>query len=384
MVMTHYMKYLLLLVLLTLLVTSCSKQRSSGDPQQVSQGDSTTLIRYAEGLQVKREGDVTLVTISDPTHDSNEVYRYALVPRGLTNEPPIPEEYMVIKTPVERVIVMTTLQLSNFIKLDAVECVVGMPSTQFLFNKEMRGRLDSGDAKRIGIEGNFDSELIMALQPDVILVSPFKRGGYGVIKQLDIPLITFLGYKETSPLGQAEWVKFTALLLGLEARAEALFSTIESRYRELQALIPDGLVRPKVLSGELHGGNWYVVGGKSYLAHLFEDAGADYFMKDDPESGGFYVDFETVYAQAADADYWRIANGYDGTFSYEVLGKTDARYKDFKAYKDRRVLYCNLRERPFYELSPVEPEVVLADLIHLFHPQLLPDHEPVFYSILDR
>ena len=29
-----------------------------------------------------------------------------------------------------------------------------------------------------------------------------------------------------------------------------------------------------------------------------------------------------VYAQAADADYWRIANSYDGAFSYDVLGKT--------------------------------------------------------------
>ena len=31
---------------------------------------------------------------------------------------------------------------------------------------------------------------------------------------------------------------------------------------------------------------------------------------------------------------------------------------------------------------PVEPEVVLADLIHAFHPQLLPDHKPVYYQLL--
>ena len=371
-------------MLLPLLLVSCSKGSSDEGSTGGAEVDSTATIRYAEGLQIEHAGAVTLVTISDPTHDSNEVYRYALVPREQASElaAQVPEGYTMIETPVRRVIVMTTLQLSNFIKLDAVDRVVGMPSTRFLFNEEMQARLASGEAKRIGIEGNFDSELIMTLQPDIILVSPFKRGGYDVIKQLDIPLITFLGYKETSPLGQAEWLKFTALLLGMEERAETLFASIEQRYHELQALITDDLTRPKVLSGELHGGNWYVVGGASYLAHLFEDAGADYFMADDKESGGFYVDFETVYAQAADADYWRIANSYDGAFSYDVLGKTDARYRDFKAYRDKRVLYCNLRERPFYELSPVEPEVVLADLIHAFHPQLLPDHEPVFYSIL--
>ena len=345
-------RYLLSCWVLSLLLVSCGKGHSDEGTTGRTEIDSTASIRYAEGLQIEHAGAVTLVTISDPTHDSSEVYHYALVPREQAQElaAEVPKGYTMIETPVRRVIVMTTLQLSNFIKLDAVDRVVGMPSTRFLFNEEMQSRLASGEAKRIGIEGNFDSELIMTLQPDIILVSPFKRGGYDVIKQLDIPLITFLGYKETSPLGQAEWIKFTALLLGMEERADTLFSTIEERYHELQALITDDLTRPKVLSGELHGGNWYVVGGASYLA--------------------------------ADADYWRIANSYDGAFSYDVLGKTDARYRDFKAYRDKRVLYCNLRERPFYELSPVEPEVVLADLIHAFHPQLLPDHEPVFYSIL--
>ena len=65
-----------------------------------------------------------------------------------------------------------------------------------------------------------------------------------------------------------------------------------------------------------------------------------------------------------------------------VLDKTDSRYRDFKAFKDKKVIYCNLSERPFYELSPVEPDVVLADLIKAFHPQLLPDHQPVFYDVL--
>lgn len=87
----------------------------------------------------------------------------------------------------------------------------------------------------------------------------------------------------------------------------------------------------------MHSGNWYIVGGKSYLARLFQDAGADYFMNNDDESGGFYVDYETVYAQGANADYWRVVNSYNGEFDYEVLKQTDARYTDFKAYKDKKL-----------------------------------------------
>ena len=77
--------------------------------------------------------------------------------------------------------------------------------------------------------------------------------------------------------------------------------------------------RPVVLSGEMRGGNWYAVGGESFLAQLFKDAGADYFLKNDKRSGGVTLDFETVYNQGDEADYWRIVNSYPGTFSYEAL-----------------------------------------------------------------
>jgi iron complex transport system substrate-binding protein len=126
------------------------------------------------------------------------------------------------------------------------------------------------------------------------------------------------------------------------------------------------------------------VGGNSYLAQLFRDAGADYFMKNDDESGGFYVDFETVYSQGVETDYWRIVNSYDGAYDYEILKKSDSRYMDFASFKNKKVIYCNLREKPFYEQTPVEPEIVLADLIRIFHPSLLPEHKSVYYDLLKQ
>ena len=97
---------------------------------------------------------------------------------------------------------------------------------------------------------------------------------------------------------------------------------------------------------------------------------------------GVTLDFETVYSQAAGADYWRIVNSYQGKFSYNTLKEEDARYVDFKAYKEKGVIYCNMREKPFYESMPTEPGVVLADLIQIFHPQLLSGHQPGYYELL--
>lgn len=338
-------------------------------------------VKYAEGFNIKNCGNYKLVDIKDPSGESDVLYKYALLERG-TNKEKIPSDYLVIETPVRSVICMTTLQLSNFIKLNATNKVVGITSTRFLFNKQLNNQLKEGKTYRIGIEGEFDNELILSLNPDIILVSPFKRGGYDAIRNLDIPLVSFFGYKERSPLGQAEWIKFTAMLLGIEDKAYKEFGEIEKKYNDLKTLAESVPDKPVVLSGEMHSGNWYVVGGNSYLAQLFRDAGAVYFMKNDNESGGFYVDFETVYSQGANADYWRMVNSHNCAFSYDVLKQSDARYTDFKAFNEKKLIYCNLREKPFYENTPVEPETVLADLIKIFHPELLSDHTSVYYELL--
>lgn len=372
--------FLFLSVILSACVGGAKKEQANKENKN---GSNTTEIqvKYAKGFTVKNAGNYRLVDIQDPLGENTQTYHYALVPRGEKPEG-IPAGYTVIETPVRRAVCMTALQMSNFIKLNATDKIVGISSTRFLFNKNIKSQLKDNKTKRIGIEGNFDNEIILALNPDIILVSPFKKGGYESVKSLGFPLVTFLGYQESSPLGQAEWIKFTAMLLGIEDQANRQFDEIEKRYNELKTLVAKASLKPTVMSGELHGGNWYVVGGKSYLANLFEDAGARYFMQNDNKSGGFYVDFETVYSQGANIDFWRVVNSFDGTFSYEAMKQTDARYADFKAFKDKKVIYCNLREKPFYENTPVEPETVLADLIKAFHPDLLPHYTPVYYEIL--
>ncbi|MCD8186744.1 MAG: ABC transporter substrate-binding protein [Rikenellaceae bacterium] len=378
-----YFPYIFFLALLSAVGSGCGNRNNPANQRAENASDSEKAdIRYAQGFEVSQADGFTLIDVKDPSGESELTYKYALIEKG-QDKNKVPAGYEAIHVPVQSVICMTSLQLSNFIKRGAPDRIVGISSTRFRFNEAIRERLAENKMSKIGIEGEFDSELVMALDPDIILVSPFKRGGYETIRNLDIPLISFLGYKETTPLGQAEWIKFTALLLGMEVEGNRLFKEIETRYNELKSRSDSVANRPVVLSGELHSGNWYVVGGNSYLAQLFRDAGADYFLQNDNESGGYYVDFETVYSQGADADYWRVVNSFNGTFDYEAFRQADARYADFKAFREKKVIYCNLREKPFYENTPVEPEVVLADLIHIFHPTILPDHTPVYYQLLE-
>ena len=375
--------YIPMLLLLALLF-SCGNSQNKPGLNLVMGGtaDSSAMIapQYAKGFNVKYANNITLLKINDPENKEAEQFHFALVDKSFKGE--IPNGYTRLNIPIKSAICMTSLQLSNFLKLDIPEMVVGITSTRHLHNQKMNQQLKEGKTHKIGIEGNFDNEVIIAINPDVIFISPFKRGGYDAIRNVEIPMIPHLGYKELTPLGQAEWIKVIGLLTGNASFANSTFEAIESRYNNLKSIVDTVKRRPTVFSGEMRGGNWYAVGGRSFLAQLFRDAGGDYFLKENEESGGVTLDYETVYTNAAHADYWRIVNSFEGEYSYNVLKEQDNRYTDFDAWKKHGVIYCNMKEVPFYERMPVEPEVVLADFIHVFHPDVLPNHKPQYYHLL--
>lgn len=380
------MKKQVLLLMSLLLLVACGGKKNAKVSGGETLHDSAALVKpqYAKGFTVRYlENDVRLVDVEDPQKDEDKMpvsYQFALVEKGSDAE--VPEGYTKVEVPVQRTIVMTMLQLSNFTALKAHDIVKGITGTKNLFNKDIRKRVKDGSIVKIGMEGNFDTELILAANPEVIFISPFKRGGYDAIKETGITLIPHLGYKELTPLGQAEWVKFVGLFIGKEKEANDLFKGIEQRYNEAKALAADAKTRPTVFSGEMHGGNWYAVGGKNFLAQLFRDAGADYVVKNE-DTGGSNIEFEQMYAMAANADYWRILNSYPDTFSYDALKASEPRNDLFKAFREKHVIYCNMKQTAYYETTPVEPDVLLKDLLAIFHPELVEkDYKPKYYQLL--
>ena len=375
-----------LAVVVVLLSVACTGKGSKKNGT-VGEADSAKVLspEYAKGFSVRvLDNGIRLVDVVDPQEDEDRMpvaYHFALVPKEMTDAE-VPSDYTEVRVPIERTIVMTMLQLSNFTALHAHDVVKGITGTKNLFDEYIRERVKTGSIVKIGMEGNFDTELILAAHPEAIFISPFKRGGYDAIKETGITLIPHLGYKELHPLGQAEWLKYVAMFIGKEDEAARVFDGIKERYLSLKAKVDSVDTRPTVFSGEMHGGNWYAVGGKNYLAQLFRDAGASYVIDDD-NTGGVNIEFEKMYAMAANADYWRILNSFPGDFSYDALKASEPRNELFKAFREKRIIYCNMKHTPYYELTPVEPDVVLADLVAVFHPELMAaDYQPKFYYLL--
>ena len=383
------------LLLATVLLCGCGGKGVKQEKEAASANDSVVAVevKYATGFSVRDSAGVRLVEVGKKS-------RFALVRQADTE---VPANYVKIVVPIRSAICMTSLQLSNFTILDAHDVVRGITGTKNLFNADIKQRVKEGRMVKIGMEGNIDTEQVMAASPDVIFISPSKRGGYDAIRESGITLVPHLGYKELDPLGQAEWVKLVGMFIGKEQEANTVFTGIEQRYNTLKAKVDSlnsqcnatrskrerSLQRhtleertPTVISGEMHYGTWHAVGGKNYLAQIFRDAGADYVIKDE-ETGGENFEFEKVYSLAAQADYWRILNSYPGDFSYEALKASEPRNELFKAFKERKVIYCNMKKTPYYEIAPVKPDVLLKDFVAIFHPELVePDYQPTFYRLL--
>ena len=374
-------KFVFGLFCMTLLMMSSCNQKEKVTTGETVSTDSLLCPAYATGYQVKSTDSMRLVDVGDD-------YHFALV---TSDDAEVPDGYTKIRVPIKNTICMTALQLSNFTILDAHDVVKGLTGTKNLFNKDILARVKDGRIVKIGMEGNIDAEMVLAANPDVIFISPFKRGGYDAIKETGITLVPHLGYKELDPLGQAEWVKFVGMFIGKEREACDIFAGIEQRYNELKSKVQQSMVNrqsstaktlPTVTSGEMHYGNWHAVGGKNYLAQIFRDAGADYVIKDD-ETAGEDVEFEKMYEMAANADYWRILNSFAGDFSYEALKASEPRNELFKAFREKKVIYCNMKQQAYYEITPVEPDVLLKDFVAIFHPELVEqDYTPKYYRLL--
>ena len=201
-------------------------------------------------------------------------------------------------------------------------------------------------------------------------------------------LFPFADYLETTPLGRAEWIRVIGLLTGRQREADSCFDAIVSRYDALKDLCADVDSKPTVFSDLAFNGQWYIAGGQSYMARLFADAGADYLWKDDPSTASFPLDAETILAKARHADFWRVANSSSLPMTYASLQKENPVYGLFDAYRNRKILVCDIQETGYFETSQLEPDVLLADFIHFFHPEILnaldPDYVPKYYHLMSK
>jgi iron complex transport system substrate-binding protein len=140
------------------------------------------------------------------------------------------------------------------------------------------------------------------------------------------------------------------------------------------------------MSGALYKDVWYAPGGQSWAAQFIKDANADYLWKETMETGSLSLSIESVIQTASYAEFWVSPSQFT---SYSELSNANAHYQQFDAFKDRNIFTYALSKGEtggllFYEMGPNRPDLILKDLIHIFHPDVLPDHTLFFFKPLNN
>ena len=343
---------------------------------------------YAKGFSVDYYKHYKVVTVTQPWTAADETFEYLLVQCGT----PIPrgvEAVQVIEVPTRSVVTLSTTYIPHLTLLDQVEALVGMDNLSFVYAPEVREKIERDELIEFSSGRTLDVEQLLVNSPDLIMT--YGTGNpdvdsYQRLIQAGLPVVLVGDYVENSPLGRAEWLLFTALFFNQEAQAQQVFSKIATAYESLVELTAALSERPTVFSGFSYEGTWYMSGGQSYAAQLLKDAGAAYLWADHDSTVTIPLDFEAVFDQAAAAQVW--VNVSQDWLSRGDAIATDPRYGKFDALKQGNVFNNNARMNAtggndYWESGAVNPHIILADLIKIFHPEVLPDHELVYYQQLE-
>lgn len=361
-----------------LLLAACGGGRTAS----VVDGGDTLGLKYAGNLTLVDAGDYTVATLRNPWDTLRTLQTYVLVDR----DRPLPEalpEGVVVRVPLQHAMVYSSVHCSLLDRLGALDAIGGVCDLQYIRLPAIHERCAAGRIVDAGSGMSPDMEKIIDAAPDAILLSSFENStGYGRIEKLGVPIVECADYMETSALGRAEWMRFYGLLFGRAAEADTAFARVEREYLSLRNLVARESERPTVFSDLRMGAVWYMPGGRSTIARLYADAGADYVFADYDKSGSVPLDFETVFDRAQDADIWLIKYNAPQDKTYGELAHEYAPYTGFRAFRERHVYGCNTGAVPYYEEAPFHPDRLLKDLIKIFHPRLLDGYEPEYFRTL--
>lgn len=369
--------FCLSLILGALILFSCS----GGGRTQVAGNGEVEENLYAQGFEIAHYEDFSTISVVDPWNTSRILQRYILVDRRDSLPDNLPQG-TIIRTPVENIIMYTTIHASIWEELEAVGDIVGICEPEYLTSQTAIQMLQQGKIHDCGKAASPNVEKIMEIGGEIIIASPFEHGGYGQAEKLGIPIFESADYMETHPLGRVEWMKVFGMLSGKRELADSLFENTMNNYNRLKDLANNVQHRPRVMSERKYGSSWFIVGGASYISQMYKDAGADYIFSDNKETGSVPIAFETVYERGEDSDVWVFKYAKPRPMLYSDLKAEYEPYSNFAPFKNRNIYICNTVTTPYYEYIAIHPDYILADYVKIFHPELLPDYNMVCYEAM--
>lgn len=340
---------------------------------------------YASGFSIKgADGyESSIITVTNPWQGADSITTQLFIARGGESAP---EGFIgqVLEGDASRIVAMSSTHIAMLDAVGEAGRVAGVSGIDYISNPVIAANRDSiGD---VGYEGNINYELLISLDPDLVLLYGVNGASSmeGKLNELGIPFMYVGDYLEESPLGKAEWMVALSEVVGKRTEGEQVFGGIPVRYNELKKRVADTVLdAPSVMLNTPYGDSWFMPSTESYVARLIKDAGGDYIYKKNTGNASLPIDLEEAYKLTSEADMWLnvgMANSLD------ELRKSCPKFSDTRCFRNGYVWNNNLKTNAaggndYYESAVVNPDILLRDLVKIFHPELV-EEDFVYYKQL--
>lgn len=367
--------YILILIIIAIF-PSCGNNA----PDKSSSIEGDTLTSRSELLTLIDCQDYTAAIISDPWNAGKRLATYALIPHELTKLPSVPDGFKIIRTPLQRSVVYSSTNSAAITELGVLSALAAVSDGNYYAPDDTISILiNQGRIIDIGNSMSPKLETLVEVEPDAILVSPYENAGHGILDAINTPVVECADYMETTPLGRAEWILFLGELYGVRDKARQLYNCITANYLTLRDIVSKSeSPKPKILTEMLTSGVWYVPGGKSYMARMLSDAGADYPWSDNRSTGSLQLDVAAVIDKASDADIWIMRSSNIPTV--KSLKSDNPIFKNIKALANGNVYNCDPSKTTFFNDIAFHPERILSDYINIFHPGIIENQSLRYFN----
>lgn len=379
------MRYYIAL-LAVLLVLGCT-------PNQKSNSDHLAALekiyepQYSKGFNIyKCDDGSSILEVLNPWQQAKGVSKLAFLSSNGAKAPSW-FEGEVIDVPLQRVVCMSSSYVAF---IDALGCdtfISGISGSKFISSPNVKRRIDAGKIADVGYDNSINYELLVSLDPDVILIYGVSGENSAItdkLRELGLRVMYIGDYLESTPLGKAEWIVPMGELLGHRAEAESLFNKIRTEYEQVAKLAKDATKRPSVMLNAPWRDSWFVPGDRSYMVRLIMDAGGEYVCRGVDSDQSRPISTETAFVAASQSDVWLNPGTVNNLAELLMLNPN---FNNIPLVKNSRVFNNNARSTPyggsdFWESGAVYPHLVLKDMIKILHPELLTEHQLYYFQQL--
>ncbi len=379
------MKKIILTTLLVTLLVSCKKNNAINDTVILKTIATLETPKYATGFSAEVFTTYTIINLKKPYPNATKGFTYLLLNKG-TEIPKNTKYDQLVYVPIDKIVVTSTTHIPALEELNVLDKLIGFPNTKYISSKKARILINEGKIKELGKNENINTEILIDIKPNMVM-------GFGVngdsktfsnIQKAGIPVLYNGEWIEQHALGRAEWIKFFGYLFKKEKQANTIFNHIETEYLNAKALAETAKIKPTVLLGSMFKDTWFVPYGNSWASQFISDANGNYLWKNTSGKGSISLNLESILDVAQHANYWITVGNYK---TKSELLANNQHYQQFDVFNNNNIYIANKTGETggllFFEKAPTRPDLILKDLIKIFHPELLPNYNLYFYQKLN-